>query len=90
MVSKLDRDIVLQTLAGYAEVNRITEAERRARLKSMTDTQAREIFSALYETWKRSGKQAGGEWGALARLKVEHKIKVRQAFEALARRRGLI
>ncbi len=87
---KLDRDILLQTLAGYAEVNRITDAERRARLKTMTDAEAREIFASLYETWKRSGKLAGGNWEALARSKIEHKIRVRQAFEALARRNNLI
>lgn len=89
MSPKLDRDILLQTLAGYAEVNKITEAERRARLKRMTDAEARDIFASLYKTWKLSGKRAGGNWEALARRKIEHKIRVRQAFEALSRLRGL-
>ncbi|MBI3359671.1 MAG: hypothetical protein HY023_00995 [Chloroflexi bacterium] len=90
MPPKLDRDILLQTLAGYAEVNKITEATRRAQLKTMTDAEAREIFASLYETWKRTGQQAGGNWEAIARRKLEHKIGMRQAFEALARRKGLI
>jgi hypothetical protein len=49
-MTELDRDILRQTLAGHAEANRITEAERRARLKTMTDAEAREIFASLYET----------------------------------------
>jgi hypothetical protein len=88
--SKLNREVLLQTLAGYREVHRITEAERSARLQALTDTEAREMFNALYMDWKRSGQRAGGDWEALAREKLEHKIKVRQAFEALARRKGLI
>ncbi len=90
MASKLDREITLQTIKGYAIVNQITEAERRARLKTMTDAEALEIFASLYDTWKRTGKQAGGDWEALTRRRLEHKIRVRQAFEALARRKGLI
>ena len=90
MASKLDREITLQTLKGYAIVNQITEAERRARLKTMTDAEALEIFASLYNTWKRTGKQAGGDWEALARRRLEHKIRMRQAFEALARYKGLI
>ncbi len=86
----LDRDLLLQTLAGYAEVNKITAAERRARLKTMTDAEAREIFESLYETWKRSGQLAGGNWEALARRKIEYKIQIRRAFESLAKAKGLI
>ncbi len=88
--SKLDRDIVLQTLAGYAEVNKITAAERDARLKMMTDAEAMSIFASLYETWKRTGKQAGGNWEALASWKLEQKIRTRKAFEVFARAKGLI
>lgn len=88
--SKLDRDILLQTLAGYAEVNKITAAERDARMKTMTDAEAMRIFVSLYETWKRTGKQAGGNWDALARWKLEQKIQIRKAFETFARAKGLI
>jgi tRNA nucleotidyltransferase/poly(A) polymerase len=89
-MAKLDRDLLLQTLAGYAEVNRITEAERRERLKAMTDAEARRIFASLYDTWQRSGKNAGGDWARLAQHRLEHHLRVRAAFEALAKRRGLI
>ncbi len=57
---KIDRDILLQTLAGYAEVNRITEAERRARLKGMTNATSLLIFNQLYKTWELSGKKITG------------------------------
>ena len=88
--TKLNRDVLLQTLAGYREVNRLTEAERQARLQTLTDAEAREMFAALYADWQRSGQRAGGDWEALAREKLEHKIQVRRAFEALARHKGLI
>jgi hypothetical protein len=81
---KLNRDILLQTLAGYAE------AERRARLRTMTDAEALAIFAALYETWKRTGKQAGGDWEAVACRNLESKLKLRQAFQQVARSKGLI
>ena len=90
MVPKLDREILRQTLAGFAEVNKITEAERRARLKTMTDAEASAIFASLYEMWKRSGQRAGGDWEALSRRGIEHKIRVRKDFETLARHKGLL
>src|SRR5687767_1920299 len=88
--NKLNRDLLLQTLAGYREVNRITEAERRSRLQTLTDAEALDIFNALYMAWQHSGRNAGGDWETLAREKLEHKIQVRRAFEALARHKGLI
>ncbi len=88
MASKLDRVTVLQTLRGYAIVNKITEAERRARLQTMTDAEARAIFVALYVTWKKTGRQAGGDWEALARQKMEYHLQLRRAFETLARHKG--
>ncbi|MBI4770373.1 MAG: hypothetical protein HY784_08200 [Chloroflexi bacterium] len=90
MPAPLDRALVLQTLAGYAEVNRITAAERCQRLQTVTDREALETFAALYETWKRSGALAGGDREALARRKLEYKIRLRQAFETLARAKGLL
>jgi hypothetical protein len=89
MVPKLDREILRQTLAGFAEVNKITEAERRARLKTMTDAEARAIFDDLCASWERLGK-GGGDWERVNRWRIEQKINVRQAFERLARAKGLI
>lgn len=89
MQTKLDRDIVLQTLAGYAEVNKITEAERRARLKTMTDAQARAVYDDLCAIWDRAGDR-NGNWRRLNQRRIEQKIRVRQSFERLARTKGLI
>ena len=89
-MAKVDRDILLKTLAGYEEVNRITTSERRARLKSMTPQESMEIFVALYETWEKSGKKSGGDWEAIKRRKLEDKIRLRRAFETLALKKGLI
>lgn len=90
MSPKLDRDILLQTLAGYAEVNKITEAERRARLKGMTDAEARAVFDDLCASWERLGKGDGGNWEKLDRWRLEQKIVFRQALEQLAQAKGYL
>ena len=46
-MTQLNREVVLKTLRGFEEVNRITEAERRERLANMTDEEARAIFDDL-------------------------------------------
>lgn len=90
MASQLDRETLLKTLRGYAEVNAITEAERRARLANITSAESWEIFASLYEAWERTGKRAGGDWEALAHRRLEEAVALRQAFERLARHKGLI
>ena len=90
MTSRIDRDLVLKTLRGYAEVNAITDAERRARLEKMTSERSWTAFESLYQSWRRTGQQAGGDWEALAQRRLEESIALRRAFEALARSKGLI
>jgi hypothetical protein len=90
MASSIDRDILFQTLRGYAEVNAITEAERRERLARISSAENWEIFDALYETWEITGKRAGGNWKAIARQRLADAIALRRAFEVVARRKGLI
>lgn len=85
--AKLDRHILLQTLDGYVEVNAITDAERRARLRTMTDAEARAIFDDLCTSWERLGN-SGGEWERLNNQRIEQKILLRRAFEQLAQTRG--
>ncbi len=86
----LDRDVLLRTLRGYAEVNEITEKERRAALAKITRAESWAIFDALYETWRRTGKQAGGDWEALAEQRLADHIALRLKFETVARHKGLI
>ncbi len=50
---KLDPEIVLQTLQGYAEVNRITNIEQRNRLLNRTNRESLVIFLNLYKTWEK-------------------------------------
>ena len=89
-MSKIDKEILLQTLRGYAEVNKITEAENRQRLAVLTHEQSQKIFEMLYDVWERTGKKAGGNLEALRAQDLEAHIEVRKAFEALALHKGLI
>ena len=84
----LDRDILLQTLAGYAAVNRITEAERRARLRVLTDAEAQAIFDDLYSSSTLAEQGHSEEWARLDRWRIEAKVELRRAFERLARAQG--
>ncbi|MBU1662602.1 MAG: hypothetical protein KKD28_14150 [Chloroflexi bacterium] len=83
-MSSLDREIVLKTLRGYAEVNRITEAERRARLKHLTDDQARDAFDALNDS---VAEMSADEKARLAQFRLEHHLKVRQIMKLVAQSR---
>lgn len=74
-------------LCGYTEANEFIEAERMARLSRMTPAESRRIFEELYRLWERTGRQAGGDWEALERLKIERLIEQSQAFVRLAERR---
>jgi Ser/Thr protein kinase RdoA (MazF antagonist) len=87
---KLDRQLVIRTLAGYAEVNKITEAERRAWLAAMTGAQARALFDDLCASWDHSAASSGADWQSLDRWRIEQKIAVRRAFERLAQAQGLV
>jgi hypothetical protein len=82
----LDREIILQTLLGYAEVNRITDAERFNRLKQRTDRESLALFAELYKKWESSGKKEN--WQALAQRRDEEFIALRQLLDRIARRRG--
>ena len=84
-MGKIDRDILLQTLAGYAEVNRVTEAERRVRLRQISDAEAREVFDSFY----RDGFEiASSESEYLEEIRLEHHLIVRKAMKELSRSLG--
>ena len=89
-MSILNKDLVFQTLRGYAEINEIASTERAAALAKMTRRESWATFGALYDTWKRTGQQAGGNWDALAEQRLVEAIALRKAFETFARRRGLL
>ena len=83
MSSRVDREILLQTLAGYAEANALASAERRARLQTMTEPQAQAIFDDLCATWYRQARD-NGHWERLNQWRLKHKIALRQALDRLA------
>jgi len=84
----LNRQILLQTLAGYAEVNRITQAERCSRLKSRTDQESLSIFAELYRAWEITGKQETGNWQLIMQQRQSDHEHLRHLFEIIARKRG--
>ena len=89
-MATLSKDLLNQTLRGYAEVNQITSAERAAALEQVTRGENWAMFDALYEAWKRTGQQAGGDWEALAKQRLADAIALRRTFELIARHKGLL
>ncbi len=85
----MNKLIIERQLAGYAAAHEIAEAERRARLKTMTEAEARTIFDDLCASWERLGKN-GGNWDRLNRWRIEQKISLRHAFKRLASAKRLI
>jgi len=82
----LDREKLLQTLSGYSEINRITAAERRSRLRTRTDRESLKIYTILYDTWSRTTKD--GNWKRILQSRLQAHITLRAAFEIIARKRG--
>jgi len=83
---KIDREILLQTLRGYEEVKRITDLERRARLRMLTDEEARAIFDDLCQDMIKLIKSE--DQTTLANYRLQHHLKVREAMLRLAQAKG--
>jgi hypothetical protein len=83
---KIDREILLRTLRGYEEVNRITNLEKRLRLRALTDDEARAIFDGLCQDMV---KLIGSEdQTTLANLRLQHHLRVREVMVKLAQAKG--
>lgn len=85
----LDRDLVRKTMAGYAELNRITDAETEAHLATMTEEDGWREFDALYSSWKQLRERNEGSWDEIEAERLQGHIELRKAFAALARALGL-
>ena len=85
MPTKMNREIVLQTLRGYEEVKRITADERRPRLQHMSDEEALANFDRLCEGVVELDAE---ERQRLMPLRLEHHFRVREAFAKMARAKG--
>jgi hypothetical protein len=84
----LDREIVLQTLRGYAEVNRITQAERRARLINQSSQESLAIYAELYKAWEQTGQKSTGDWKKISDSRLDAHLRLREAFYTLSKSQG--
>jgi hypothetical protein len=84
-MTSLDRDILLQTLRGYAEVNRITEAERRASLRKISDAEARAVYEDLTQGIVVPTE---AEKRRLESIRLAYHHVIRKAFEKMSRKLG--
>lgn len=89
-MTTLNRQLVEQTLRGYAEVNDFTANERDRALRDTTRAENWAMFEEIYETWLNTGSQAGGDWTAVEQQRLAEEIALRQAFERYARGKGLL
>ena len=86
----LNRRLIEQTLRGYAEVNDFTANERERALRDTTRAENWALFGEIYETWLRTGSQAGGDWVVVEQQRLAEEIALRQTFERYARGKGLL
>jgi hypothetical protein len=82
----VNKRLLKQTLRGYAEMNKVTQAEEWAWAARLTSKESREIFEDLYLFWEKTGARAGGDWEALDRLKMAEMMQIQRRFVRLARR----
>ena len=89
-MSKIDREVLLKKLRDPQAAKEISETELRELLPTMTSAEGWAIFDELYDTWQRTNQETPEEREARRAQDLETHIKVRKAFEALARHKGLI
>ena len=89
-MTTLNRQLIEQTLRGYAEVNDFTANERDRALRDTNREDNWAMFREIYETWLNTGSQAGGDWAAVGQQRLAEEIALRQAFERYARGKGLL
>jgi hypothetical protein len=89
MRSKMSKNLVKRTIAGYKKVNKISAAENRTWLENLSIEEARKIFDDLHQKaddWKRNG----GNLKVLEKRRIDSKVKGRKIFIRLARQQGLL
>jgi hypothetical protein len=85
----MDEAVIREVLAGYVAANAVIEKERAERLASLTPEQALEIARDLEASWEASTATHDG-LDRLAPWRLETKLEVRRALEAMARAQGLV
>ena len=85
-MAKIDKEILLQTLQGYEEVNRITNLERKAKLRALSDEEARAIFDDLCQDMVKLIENE--DLLILVNHRLQHHFRVREAMVRLAQAKG--
>lgn len=89
LLNERQKQLIRETLAGYAAANEYLEQERKERLAHLTPEEARRIYSNLVEAWYLlRNRQGEGENELYNAWRLETKLKVREAFKKLALREG--
>lgn len=86
-----NKQLIRETMAGYAAAAEVIEQERIERLRRLTDEEARADYAALVNIHRLFRNEADRE--GLERLDnwhLQEKIALRQVFEKVARAGGLI
>lgn len=86
-----NKQLIRQTLAGYAAAAEIIEQERIKRLRQMKVEESRAEYAALIAFHQAHQNDADGEGlERLEKWRLEEKIAMRRLFEMVARGRGLL
>ena len=89
MRSKISKNLVRRTIAGYKKVNKVSAAAKRTWLEHLSIEEARKIFDDLHQKaddWKKNG----GNLRVLEKRWTDSKVKGRKIFIRLARQLGLL
>lgn len=89
LLNEAQKQMIRETLAGYAAANDYLEQERKERLARLTPEEARQIYTNLVEAWYAI-RNRPVENEAYDAWRLETKLKVREAFQKLALREGYI
>ena len=91
IIAARNKQLIRETIAGYAVVNEVIEQERIERLRQMTPKQSRDEYAALwqwYQVLKREDDMEGLR--RLENWRLQGKFALRRAFEMVARGQGHI
>jgi len=89
LLDERQKQLIRETLAGYAAANEYLEQERRERLAHLTPEEAQAIFVAMSSGWQPMDERDPGIQ-RLENWRLKTKIAVRNAFAQLARAKGWI
>lgn len=90
-IAAQNKQLIRETIAGYAAAAEVIEQERIERLRQITDEESRADYAMLlsfHRLFKNESDKEGLE--RLEQWRLQEKIAVRQVFEKTARAGGWI